>query len=144
MNIDGNWYAVGLQRIGDSPRYILTLNDRVLEILVAEEQQGFNLQIAGRSYEVETTRRRAARRQQQAESFVDGKWNLISPLTGVVTELRVEAGNVVQEGDVIIVVEAMKMLNDMRSRVSGTVTKVYVGEKDRVELGQALIEISEG
>ena len=143
VNIDGNWYAVGLQRIGDSPRYILTLNDRVLEVLVSEEQQGFNLQIAGERYEVETSRRRAARRQQQAESFVDGKWNAISPLTGVVQDVRVEAGNVVQEGDIIIVIEAMKMLNDLRSRVTGVVTTVFVSEKDRVELGQPLIEISE-
>jgi biotin carboxyl carrier protein len=37
----------------------------------------------------------------------------------------------------------MKMLNDLRSRVSGVVTNVLVQEKDRVELGQALIEISE-
>jgi biotin carboxyl carrier protein len=115
----------------------------VLEVLVAEEQQGFNLQIAGERYEVETSRRRGPRRPQQAESFVDGKWNVISPLTGVVQDVRVEVGNVVQEGDIIIVVEAMKMLNDLRSRVAGVVTTVFVQEKDRVELGQPLIEISE-
>jgi biotin carboxyl carrier protein len=115
----------------------------VLEVLVAEGQQGFNLQIAGQHYEVETTRRRGPRRQQQADSFVEGKWNLLSPLTGVVQDVRVEAGNVVQEGDIIIVIEAMKMLNDLRSRVSGVVTAVPVQEKDRVELGQILIEISE-
>jgi biotin carboxyl carrier protein len=143
VNIDGNWYAVGLQRIGETSRYVLTLNDRVLEVLVSEEQQGFNLQIAGRSYEVETTRRRGPRREEQAQSFVDGSWNLISPLTGVVNELRVEVGNHVEAGDVIAVVEAMKMLNDLRSRVSGVVSLVHVQEKDRVELGQRLIEISE-
>ena len=143
VNIDGNWYAVGLQRIGETSRYILTLNDRVLEVLVSEEQAGFNLQIGGRTYDVETTRRRGPRRQEQAESFVDGVWTLISPLTGVVNEMRVEVGNHVQQGDVIAVIEAMKMLNDLRSRVSGVVTTVHVQEKDRVEIGQRLIEISE-
>lgn len=134
---------MGLQRIGDSPRYILTLNDRVIEVLVSEEQQGFTIHVGGKSYEVETTRRRGARREEQAESFVDGVWTLISPLTGVVNELRVDVGNHVQPGDVIAVVEAMKMLNDLRSRVSGVVTAVHVQEKDRVEIGQRLIEISE-
>jgi len=121
----------------------MTLAGRILEVLVTEEQQGFRLQIGGHSYEVETSRRRAARREQQSENFVDGRWYLISPLTGVITEMRVEPGNVVQQGDVICVVEAMKMLNDLRSRVSGVVTAVNVTEKDRVELGQRLIEISE-
>lgn len=115
----------------------------MLEVLVAEEQQGFNLQVGGRSFEVETTRGRGSRRQGQAESFIDGKWNLISPLTGAITELRVEVGNVVAQGDVICVIEAMKMLNDLRSRVAGVVTAVNVSEKDRVELGQVLIEIAE-
>jgi acetyl-CoA carboxylase biotin carboxyl carrier protein len=51
---------------------------------------------------------------------------------------------VVQEGDVLLVIEAMKMLNDLRSRVSGSITAVNIAERDRVELGQPLIEISEG
>ena len=122
---------------------MLTLDDRVLEVLVEEESQGFNLQIGGRSYEVETSRRRGSRRQQQADSFVDGKWSLIAPLTGVVTHVRVEAGNVVAQGDVVLVIEAMKMLNDLRSRVAGVVSEVYVTEKDRVEIGQKLLEITE-
>ena len=99
--------------------------------------------LAGRSYEVETTRRRAARREQQADNFVDGKWGLVSPLTGVISEMRVEVGNVVQQGDVLAVVEAMKMLNDLRARVPGVVSGVFVTEKDRVELGQRVVEISE-
>jgi biotin carboxyl carrier protein len=42
-----------------------------------------------------------------------------------------------------MVVEAMKMLNELRSRVAGTVAAVLASERDRVEIGASLVEISE-
>jgi biotin carboxyl carrier protein len=143
VNIDGEWYTASLQRIGESSRYVLVLQDRLLEVLVEEDAQGFNISMGGRSYEIETTRRRRTGRQEQADSFVEGRWTLIAPLTGVVTELHAAPGQPVDQGEILIVIEAMKMLNDLRSRVQGIVSEVYVGEKERVEIGQRLVEIRE-
>jgi biotin carboxyl carrier protein len=61
----------------------------------------------------------------------------------VVVEARVEAGDRVERGDVLIVVEAMKMLNELRSRVPGVIGQVLVTQGQRVELGEALIEVNE-
>lgn len=133
---------MGLRRIGDSPRYLLTLDDRVIEVLIGIEPGAFNVQIGGRTYEVETSRRRR-RRRDEGDQFVKGIWTLRAPLTGVVQELRVREGDSVASGDVLLVVEAMKMLNELRARVAGRVSAVKVAERDRVEIGDALIEISE-
>jgi biotin carboxyl carrier protein len=133
---------VGLQRLGDSPRYVLTLGDRLLEVLVAEEAQGFSVQIGGAAYEIETVRGRGRARREQ-DQFEDGKWALLAPLTGVVIEVRVAVGDSVAQNDVLLVVEAMKMLNELRSRVAGQVTAVLVEEKQRVEIGMVLVVISE-
>jgi len=43
---------VGLRQLGESARYVLTLADRVVEVLVEPEMQAFNVRIAGRDYEV--------------------------------------------------------------------------------------------
>ncbi len=142
VNLDGNWLPVGLQQLGDSPRYVLTLNDRLIEVLVEAQSQTFNVQIAGRTYEVETGRGRR-RRQGQGDQFVDGRWSLRAPLTGVVMEVRVTAGDVVESGTVLLVVEAMKMLNELRSRVTGVVAAVNVEQRQRVEIGTVVVEISE-
>jgi biotin carboxyl carrier protein len=143
VNLDGAWRDVSLQRLGDSPRYLLVLDDRMMEVLVAEESQAFNVQIAGRSYEVETVRRRARARPDEGDQFIDGRWLLRAPLTGVVVETRAGVGDAVAQGDVLIVVEAMKMLNELRSRVSGTISAVHPEAGQRVEIGEILIEISE-
>jgi biotin carboxyl carrier protein len=122
---------------------VLTLGDRVIELLVAEEAQAFNLHIAGRVYEVETGRTRARRREEERNQFEDGKWTLRSPLTGVVTEIRAVVGEDVEVGRVLIIIEAMKMLNELKARVAGRVSAVRVAERDRVDIGAPLIEISE-
>jgi biotin carboxyl carrier protein len=142
VNIDGEWRTVTLQRLGDSSRYVLVLDDRLVEVLVTEESTAFNVQIAGRGYEVETVRR-SRRRGEETDQFVDGKWRLIAPLTGVVVEVRVADGDAVERGAVLMVVEAMKMLNELKSRVEGTVSGVLAEEGQRVEIGTALVEISE-
>ncbi len=131
-----------MQRLGDTPRYVLTLGNRVIEVLVEEETQSFNVLIGGRRYEVETARNRRRRGATDNDRFVNGKWQLLSPLTGVVVEVRVKPGDIVESGAVVVVIEAMKMLNDLRARVGGVVTDVPVAERDRVEIGQPLIEIS--
>jgi biotin carboxyl carrier protein len=143
VNIDGVWRTVQLQRLGDSPRYLLVLDDRMLEVLVAEEAQAFNVQIAGSTYEVETVRRRRAGRADEGDQFVQGRWQLRAPLTGVVVEVRVAVGDSVAQGDVLMVVEAMKMLNELRARVGGTVASVNAEPAQRVEIGNVLVEISE-
>jgi len=142
VNIDGEWRTVTLQRLGDSARYVLVLDDRLIEVLVAEDSTAFNVQIAGRGYEVETVRR-SRRGREETDSFVDGLWRLVAPLTGVVIEVRVASGDAVERGAVLIVVEAMKMLNELKSRVDGTVSAVPVEAGQRVEIGTTLVEITE-
>ena len=100
----------------------------MLEVLVAEETQAFNVQIAGRDYEIETARRRAQARRDEGDQFVDGRWLLRAPLTGVVVDMRTAVGEAIAQGDVLLVVEAMKMLNELRSRVAGTVVGDPPGE----------------
>ena len=122
---------------------MLTLNDRVLEVLAEEETQAWNVQIGGRTFEVETGRGAARRRQQQRDQFEDGRWRLTSPLTGVVVEIRVKLGDQVERGEILMVVEAMKMLNELRARLPGIVSAIPVAERDRVELGAVLLELTE-
>jgi biotin carboxyl carrier protein len=101
------------------------------------------VQIAGRAYEVETVRQRRRGRAGDSDQFVDGRWLLRAPLTGVVVEMRVSPGDRVNRGDVLLVVEAMKMLNELTARVSGELSAVHVDAGQRVEIGTVLVEIRE-
>jgi biotin carboxyl carrier protein len=65
---------------------------------------------------------------------------LTSPLPGTVVEVFVKAGDEVESGHVMLVIEAMKMKNSIRSSYSGTVSEVLVNTGQSVAHKQALIK----
>ena len=64
---------------------------------------------------------------------------VLAPLPGVVTEVRVAQGQTVAAGDVLLVLEAMKMDNDIPSPQAGTVREVRVDRGDQVAARQVLV-----
>ena len=64
-----------------------------------------------------------------------------APLPGTITDIKVKVGDVVKNGDTIIVLEAMKMQNNIEAECDGTVTSVLVDKGDTVMEGDTLITI---
>ncbi len=64
---------------------------------------------------------------------------LKAPMPGLVLRALVKEGDIVQKGDGLLILEAMKMENILKSTGDGTVKKIHVSEKDKVEKGQLLI-----
>jgi len=67
---------------------------------------------------------------------------LSSPMPGKIVKLLVKVGEAVQEGQTLLVMEAMKMQNELKTSTSGTVTIVHVQEGATVETGAALITVA--
>jgi biotin carboxyl carrier protein len=66
--------------------------------------------------------------------------NIKAPMPGLIVDMRVKAGDVVEAGDTLVILEAMKMENSIKSPGAGTVKNVKVAKGDSVEKGQVLIE----
>ncbi len=64
-----------------------------------------------------------------------------SPMSGMVLSIKVKAGDAVKEGDLIAVVEAMKMQNEIRSPLTGTVKEVMSFEGEKISAGNVLVVI---
>lgn len=64
-----------------------------------------------------------------------------APLPGTITDVKVQVGQQVQEGDVVLVLEAMKMQNNIETECSGTVTSILVKPGDSVLEGSVLLTI---
>lgn len=63
-----------------------------------------------------------------------------APMPGLIIDLKVKAGDVVKPGDQLLILEAMKMENILKSQGEGTVKNVKVKKGDTVEKGQVLVE----
>ncbi len=66
---------------------------------------------------------------------------LSSPMPGKIVKVLVQPGEAVQEGQTLLVMEAMKMQNELKTHTTGTVTTVHVQEGATVETGAALITV---
>ena len=64
-----------------------------------------------------------------------------APLPGTITELKVQVGQQVNVGDVVLVLEAMKMQNNIEAEYAGTVTSIVVNPGDSVMEGAVLLTI---
>ncbi|MEI7438713.1 MAG: biotin/lipoyl-containing protein, partial [Thermoleophilia bacterium] len=67
---------------------------------------------------------------------------IISPMQGTVLQLEVAEGDHVEAGQVVAVVEAMKMENEVTSLYAGTVETVHVQAGQGVQAGQVLLELT--
>ena len=75
---------------------------------------------------------------EQAET---GTWVLQSPMTGLVAEVLVGSQSAVESGDILVILESMKMKNELRAGRGGVVERVNVAAGERVERGQDLIVV---
>lgn len=66
---------------------------------------------------------------------------ITSPLQGIVSSLCVAVGDDVSEGDVLCLIESMKMLTPVESNVSGKVAEIHIEEKKSVSRGEKLLAI---
>jgi biotin carboxyl carrier protein len=64
-----------------------------------------------------------------------------SPMHGLVVELAVAKGDAVSEGQVVAIIEAMKMMNEVRAHKSGAVSAVHVAPGATVESGSAIMTL---
>lgn len=69
--------------------------------------------------------------------------DLLSPMPGKVTKILKQAGDTVNSGDVVLVMEAMKMEYTLKSEVSGTLESINCKSGDQVTLGKLLAKIKE-
>ncbi|ODS14771.1 sodium-extruding oxaloacetate decarboxylase subunit alpha [Pseudoalteromonas tetraodonis] len=77
----------------------------------------------------------------QSASVASGE-TLNAPLAGNIFKIKVKPGQVVNEGDVVIIMEAMKMETEVRAMHTGTIADVLVSEGDSVSTGDAMIELA--
>ena len=66
---------------------------------------------------------------------------ITAPLPGTITEIKVKVGDTVKNGDTVVVLEAMKMQNNIEAESNGTVTAIFVNKGDTVMEGDALMTI---
>ena len=133
--VDGTAYQPKVKSLGKG-HYKVTVGDRTYDFTVANgrvSEGPRQLDLEVRRARPELVRKNAGGRR------ADGK--VKPPMPGKVVEVKVKEGQQVNEGDVLCVLEAMKMQNDLKSPVAGKVVRVHVQDGANVEATTILVEV---
>ena len=115
--------------------------------VVAEKRQGrgrYTLWVDGYRFEVEALdeRTRAIRDLSAANAAPTGPAPIIAPMPGLIVRVNVSVGDRVEAGQGIVVMEAMKMENELRATAPGTVQTIEVAAGTAVEKGTLLVSLT--
>jgi biotin carboxyl carrier protein len=135
-----------LSDIEGSPVRMVKLGTHVYRV-VAEKRQGrgrYTLWVDGYRFEVEALdeRTRAIRDLSAANAAPTGPAPIIAPMPGLIVRVNVSIGDKVEAGQGIVVMEAMKMENELRATAPGTVQTIEVAAGTAVEKGALLVSLT--
>jgi acetyl/propionyl-CoA carboxylase alpha subunit len=136
FSIDGRLVEADAVRVSRGS-YSILLGGRSLEVTIEETPTGLLLRTDGREFQVEVFDPRSWRRTRGTGIELEGRQQLIAPMPGKIVRVLVAAGQQVSAGQGLLVIEAMKMQNEIRSPKSGTVERL-AREGQTVNAGEIL------
>jgi biotin carboxyl carrier protein len=134
--VDGRLVEADARRISPAV-YSILLGGRSLEVTVEEIPNGLLVHANRREFQVEVIDPRSWRRGRGAGIELEGRQQLLAPMPGKIVRVLAAAGQQVTAGQGLLVIEAMKMQNEIRSPKSGTVEKL-AREGQTVNAGEIL------
>jgi len=114
----------------------IKIGDRLIKSIITEGEKEKFVFVNGQVFRVkpvELTGKKKVRKKEEG--------TLSSPISGKVVTVKVKNGDTVKKGEVLMVIEAMKMEYLIRAPYNGTVKRVNFKEKDQVEIGQITVEV---
>ncbi len=143
VSVDGKIYEVDFESVSGQPVFSLIVNGKSHESYVAQSDDDWQVLLHGRLYPVTVEDEREKRLRRAAGGGVaeTGEFHLKAPMPGLVVAIPVEEGQEIKKGQVLLILESMKMQNELKSPRDGIVGRVRVEPGEKVEQKQTLLSV---
>lgn len=122
--------------------YSILVGGQALEVRVHEAHDGLRIFAGNDEFAAQVSDPRAWRGKHGHAIEAAGRQQIVAPMPGKIVRLLVKAGEAVEAGKGLLVVEAMKMQNEIRAPRSGTVERLLVSEGQAVNAGEVLAVVA--
>jgi biotin carboxyl carrier protein len=142
ITVNGQVRTVDFRNISES-LYSALIDNQSVEALVEFRDGVYQILMLGDQYEVDVQDERQQRLLSASSGFAEhqGEVTVRSPMPGLIVEVRVAEGQQVEKGASLVVLESMKMENDIKAPKAGTVSKITVRKGDSVEQNKPLLTL---
>lgn len=123
LRIDNNFYEISSEKIGDGKYSLLVGGKNIITIARTELQE------------------RATKLIEEAKISSEVNVEIKAPMPGMILKIKKQSGDKIEAGESVLILEAMKMENDLRAPVSGTIKDLLVSEGKAVEKDDILFSL---
>ncbi|KAB2926401.1 MAG: biotin/lipoyl-binding protein [Bacteroidetes bacterium] len=140
--VDGRQHSADIVRLTEG-EYSVLLDGQSYHVLITATPRGLTATVRNHTVPL----RRHTLREQLTERYASkgtgehSDLTVNAPMPGLITRILRHEGSMVTSGEGVLVIEAMKMENELRAARSGTVKRIFVKEKQTVEKGDPLFSI---
>jgi biotin carboxyl carrier protein len=143
VEIDGEKLLVDARRVGARATLSLLIGGRSYETHVWGHHGDYRVALFGSALQVTLQDELTSRvKSKEAGASADLRQSIVAPMPGLVVELKVSQGDRIEAGQAVVVVEAMKMQNELSAAAPGVVSQVHVKKGDAVASGQLLVTLA--
>jgi biotin carboxyl carrier protein len=146
ITVDGVQMSADMRLVGGQQVYSLLVDSASYEVVLDPENEprnSYGVMVSGLRYLVKVQDERSRRLALADRSLraPEGELPIKAPIPGLVVKVQVAAGQDVAEGETLIILEAMKMENELRAPRAGVIHEVKTEPGAQVALGQVLLTI---
>jgi biotin carboxyl carrier protein len=141
--VDDKEYSHELYQLSGET-YMLKVDNRIYEISANRiDHERYSVSIDGKNLEIliRTSLQEKAAKLSELKAAVSHKMERKAAMPGLVLKIKKQVGDTVTQGETVMILEAMKMENDVRAQASGKIKSIYVKEGMAVEKGFTLFTI---
>ena len=144
VTVDGETVAADFYSIDQATAFSLLLDHDSFEVLVNEADGEYLVLLLGRLFNAHVEDERVRRLAQAARGFAPtgGELPIKAPMPGLIVAIPAVIGQAVQQGDVLVILESMKMENEIKAPGDGVVSSVRVQSGQSVAQSQMLVTIT--
>lgn len=143
VRVDDKLYEIDFETVSGQPVYSLIVDGKSHESYIYQGDDNWEVLLHGRLYPVTVEDEREKRLRAAAGGGVaeTGEYHLRAPMPGLVVAIPVAEGQEVKRGQVILILESMKMQNELKSPRDGTIGRIRVKPGETVEQKQTLLSV---
>ncbi len=143
VSINGRVMTVDFAPVSNQPVYSLLIDGKSHEAYIYPGEENWEVLLRGRLYPAQVEDEREKRLKTAAGGGVaeSGEFHLRAPMPGLVVAVPVKEGQPIKKGDVLLILESMKMQNELKSPKDGTVQRIRVKPGETVEQKATLLSL---
>ncbi len=142
VRINEQILEVDFESVSGQPVYSLIIGGKSYEAYIYPDEKDWQVLLRGRLYHAIVEDEREKRLRAAGSKVAEGgEFHLKAPMPGLVVAIPVEEGQAVKQGQVLLILESMKMQNELKAPRDGTVSRVRVKAGETVEQKQTLLNV---